>query len=119
MSSKPNYRVRTAILIIVSLIPGLVLSLFQNVDGSIVRQVRSESNPSSRVLGKCRDCNDVFLFWKASRLHQSVNSHGRALQATYPGICQRCYQEGLGAARKKLARPDCGSRSLQGPQSRE
>ncbi len=66
MSSKPNYRVRTAILIIVSLIPGLVLSLFQNVDGSIVRQVRSESNPSSRVLGKCRDCNDVFLFWITS-----------------------------------------------------
>jgi hypothetical protein len=38
MSSKPNYRARAGILIIVSLIPGLVLSLFQNVDGSIVRQ---------------------------------------------------------------------------------
>ena len=38
MSSKPNYRVRAAILIIVSLVPGLVLSLFQNVDAGIVRQ---------------------------------------------------------------------------------
>ena len=37
-ANKPNYRVRVAILIIVSLIPGLVLYFFQNVDGSIVRQ---------------------------------------------------------------------------------
>ncbi len=34
----PNYTVRATILFIVSLIPGLVLSLFGNVDSAIVRQ---------------------------------------------------------------------------------